>query len=104
MRLVYVTHARAKGLSEWQVLARPVLPNAFAPTWSLVGLILGNLLGGIAVIATVFTLPGLGRLLVDPIFARHYTAGHGCLLVPTVLYGLVQMTAQRLLGTAFVST
>src|SRR3546814_18961187 len=40
MRLEYVTHARAKGLSEWQVLARHVLPNAFAPTWPLGGFIL----------------------------------------------------------------
>jgi peptide/nickel transport system permease protein len=65
LRLEYVTHARAKGVPEWRVLGRHVLPNAFAPTWTLIGLVLGNLLGGIAVIETVFTLPGLGRLLVD---------------------------------------
>ena len=70
MRLEYVTHARAKGLAEWQVLARHVLPNAFAPTWTLVGLILGNLLGGIAVIEAVFTLPGLGRLVFQAISNR----------------------------------
>jgi peptide/nickel transport system permease protein len=58
LRLEYVTHARAKGLPERRVLARHVLPNAFAPTWTLVGLILGNLLGGIAVLETVFTLRG----------------------------------------------
>src|SRR6185437_15640051 len=54
MKLDYVTHARAKGLSEPQVLARHVFPNAFAPTLTLVGLALGQLLGGIAVIETVF--------------------------------------------------
>src|SRR5579883_1040919 len=58
LRLDYITHARAKGLPERTVLARHVFPNAFAPTLTLVGLSLGHLLGGIAVIETVFTLPG----------------------------------------------
>jgi len=61
LRLDYIAHARAKGLSEGAVLWRHALRNAFAPTWTLVGLILGNLLGGIAVLETVFTLPGVGR-------------------------------------------
>ncbi len=43
--------------------------NAFAPTWTLIGLILGGLLGGIAITETVFTIPGLGRLLVEAIHA-----------------------------------
>jgi peptide/nickel transport system permease protein len=91
LRLEYVTHARAKGLSERRVLARHVLPNAFAPTWTLVGLILGNLLGGIAVLETVFTLPGLGRLLVDAIYARDYPVVQACLLFTAVLYVLVNL-------------
>ncbi len=91
LRLDYVTHARAKGLSERRVLARHVLPNAFAPTWTLVGLILGNLLGGIAVLETVFTLPGLGRLLVDAVFARDYPVVQGCLLFTALLYVLVNL-------------
>lgn len=91
LRLEYVTHARAKGLSERRVLARHVLPNAFAPTFTLVGLILGNLLGGAAVIETVFTLPGLGRLLVDAIYARDYPVVQGCLLFTAVLYVLVNL-------------
>jgi peptide/nickel transport system permease protein len=91
LRLEYITHARAKGLSERRVLARHVLPNAFAPTWTLVGLILGNLLGGIAVLETVFTLPGLGRLLVDAVFARDYPVVQGCLLFTAFLYVLVNL-------------
>ena len=63
--LDYVLHARAKGLDDDRVLSRHVFPNAFAPTLTLTGLLLANLLGGIAVIETVFTLPGLGRLMVD---------------------------------------
>src|SRR5688572_109405 len=91
LRLEYVTHARAKGLSERRVLLRHVLPNAFAPTWTLVGLVLGNLLGGIAVLETVFTLPGLGRLLVDGIFARDYPVVQGCLLFTAFIYVLVNL-------------
>ncbi|KJC40263.1 peptide ABC transporter [Bradyrhizobium sp. LTSP849] len=91
LRLEYVTHARAKGAPEWRVLARHVLPNAFAPTWTLIGLVLGHLLGGIAVIETVFTLPGLGRLLVDSIFARDYPVVQGCLLFTAVIYVVVNL-------------
>ncbi|WP_407164993.1 ABC transporter permease [Bradyrhizobium sp. ORS 111] len=91
LRLEYVTHALAKGVPEWLVLGRHVLPNAFAPTWTLIGLVLGHLLGGIAVIETVFTLPGLGRLLVDSIFARDYPVVQGCLLFTAVIYVVVNL-------------
>lgn len=90
-RLEYITHARAKGVSEGAVLLRHALPNAFAPTWTLIGLVLGNLLGGIAVVETVFTLPGLGRLLVDAIFARDYPVIQGCMLFTAVIYVVVNL-------------
>lgn len=91
LRMEYVTHARAKGLSEAVVLLRHVFPNAFAPTLTLVGLTLGHLLGGIAVIETVFTLPGLGRLMVDSILARDYPVVQGCLLFTGMVYVLVNL-------------
>lgn len=91
LRLEYVMHARAKGLSERKVLLRHVLPNAFAPTWTMIGLVLGGLLGGIAVLETVFTLPGLGRLLVDAIFARDYPVVQGCLLFTAMIYVIVNL-------------
>jgi peptide/nickel transport system permease protein len=91
LRLEYVSHARAKGASELRVLARHVLPNAFAPTLTLIGLVLGNLLGGIAVLETVFTLPGLGRLLVDAIFARDYPVVQGTLLFTATVYVLIHL-------------
>jgi peptide/nickel transport system permease protein len=92
MRMDYVTHARAKGLSERAVLTRHVLPNAFAPTLTLVGLTLGHLLGGAAVIETVFTLPGLGRLIVESILARDYAVVQGCLLFTALVYVLVNLS------------
>lgn len=91
LRLDYVTHARAKGLSERAVLWHHTFKNAFGPTWTLIGLVLGNLLGGIAVVETVFTIPGLGRLLVDAIFARDYPVIQGCLLFIALIYVLVNL-------------
>lgn len=86
LRLDYITHARAKGLTESAVLWRHAFKNAFGPTWTMIGLILGNLLGGIAVIETVFTIPGLGRLMVDSIFQRDYPVIQGCLLFIALCY------------------
>ncbi|MDB6051139.1 MAG: peptide transporter [Pseudomonas sp.] len=91
LRLEYIAHARAKGLTERAVLWRHTLRNAFAPTWTLIGLILGNLLGGIAVIETVFTIPGIGRLMVDSIYARDYPVLQGSLLLITFVYVLVNL-------------
>jgi peptide/nickel transport system permease protein len=91
LRMDYITHARAKGLSEAVVLLRHVFPNAFAPTLTLVGLTLGHLLGGIAVVETVFTLPGLGRLMVDSILARDYPVVQGCLLFTGLVYVLINL-------------
>lgn len=91
LRLDYITHARAKGLSEMTVLWRHAFKNAFGPTWTLIGLVLGNLLGGIAVVETVFTIPGLGRLLVDSIFARDYPVIQGCMLFIAFTYVLVNL-------------
>ena len=91
LRLDYITHARAKGLSESAVLWRHAFKNAFGPTWTLIGLVLGNLLGGIAVVETVFTIPGLGRLLVDAIFARDYPVIQGCMPFVAFTYVLVNL-------------
>jgi len=96
MRLEYITHARAKGLSEGAVLWRHAFRTAFAPTWTLIGLMLGNLLGGIAVVETVFTIPGLGRLLVDSIYARDYPVVQGCLLFVAGIYVVVNLIVDLL--------
>ena len=90
-RLDYITHARAKGLSEPAVMWRHAFKNAFAPTWTLIGLILGSLLANIAVIETVFTIPGLGRLLIDAIYARDYPVVQGCMLYIAFMYVVVNL-------------
>jgi peptide/nickel transport system permease protein len=96
LRLEYITHARAKGLAERTVLWRHALPNAFAPVLTVLGLMLGSLLGGAVVIETVFTLPGLGRLLVDGIYARDYPVVQGTLLLVAAIYVLTNLLVDLL--------
>ncbi len=96
LRQEYITHARAKGLPESTVLAKHAFKNAFAPTLTLTGLLLGSLLGGVAVIETVFTLPGIGRLLVDSIYARDYAVVQGVLLFVALIYVTVNMLVDLL--------
>lgn len=96
LRLDYVTHARAKGLSEPVVLTRHVFKNAFGPALTVIGLILGGLLGGASVTETVFSLPGIGRLLVDAIYARDYPVLQGCLLFIAFLYVIVNLVVDLL--------
>lgn len=91
LRLDYIASARAKGLSEAAMLRRHAFRNAFGPTWTLIGLVVGNLLAGIAVIEMVFTIPGLGRLLIDAIFARDYPVIQGCLLLVATAYVVVNL-------------
>lgn len=96
LRLDYIAHARAKGLSEGAVLLRHAMPNAFAPTLTLIGVVMGGLLGGAAVTETVFTLPGLGRLLVDAIYGRDYPVIQGAMLFIATVYVAVNLLVDLL--------
>lgn len=96
LRLEYITHARAKGLSEGTVLWRHALPNSFAPVLTVLGLMLGSLLGGAVVIESVFTLPGLGRFLVDGIYARDYPVVQGTLLLVAGIYVVTNLVVDLL--------
>lgn len=89
LRLDYVTHARAKGASEGRVLGGHVLRNAFGPSWTLIGLMLGSLVGGIAIVETVFTIPGIGRLIVESVYQRDYPVIQACLLIVALSYVFV---------------
>jgi len=96
----YVRTARAKGLSEARVVRRHVLRNALIPVVTVLGLQLGTLVGGAVITEYVFALPGVGRLVVDAVFARDYPLVQGvvllialafivCNLVVDVLYGWI---------------
>ena len=66
----YVRTARAKGLAEALVIRRHALRNTLIPFITVVGVQIGNLLGGAVVTETIFSLPGLGRLVVAAIYQR----------------------------------
>ena len=86
LRLEYITHARAKGLSNWKVTTKHALKNAFGPTLTTIGIQYGRLLGGAVVTETVFSLPGLGKYVVVSIAARDYPAVQGCILFMALVY------------------
>ena len=81
----HIRTARAKGLSEPQIIVRHVLRNALIPTVTLLGLQLGFLLGGSIVIEQVFALPGLGRLVLFAINNRDLPLIQGLVLFIAIL-------------------
>jgi peptide/nickel transport system permease protein len=87
----YIRTARAKGLTETQVVCRHALPNALVPIVTVVGLQFGALLAGAIVTETIFSWPGLGRLTVSAISNRDYALVQGCLLSIGLTYVLVNL-------------
>lgn len=77
----YIRTARAKGLKEKVVMNKHALKNALIPAITLLGMRIGWIFGGSAILETVFGIPGLGRLMVDGIFARDYPVVQGSMLV-----------------------
>ncbi|MBZ5696536.1 MAG: ABC transporter permease [Acidobacteriia bacterium] len=87
----YVRTARAKGLSESAVLFRHAFRNALIPILTILGLQFGTLLAGTIVTETIFSWPGIGRLVVQAIGARDYPLLQGCILLIAVSYVLVNL-------------
>src|SRR4029079_11453442 len=77
----YVRTARAKGLTERVVVTRHALKNGLIPVATVLGLQLGGLVGGAVITEYVFALPGVGRLVVDAVFARDYPLVQGVVLL-----------------------
>ena len=87
----YVRTARAKGLREGLVLMRHALRNALIPIVTVIGINVGILLGGSAVIETVFVLPGVGQLVVRSVYNRDLPVIQGLILYVAVVYVLVNL-------------
>lgn len=87
----YVRTARAKGLSEVRVNYIHALRNSLIPLITIVGLQIGQILGGAVVIEVVFLWPGLGKLAVDSIFAKDYPVVQGVVLIAAFSYMLVNL-------------
>jgi peptide/nickel transport system permease protein len=80
----YVRTARAKGLAEAAVVRRHAMKNALIPVVTVMGLQFGGLIGGAVITEYVFALPGVGRLVVDAVFARDYPLVQGVVLLIAV--------------------
>src|SRR5262245_22270095 len=94
----YVRTARAKGLSEGQVIRGHVLKNALIPVVTVLGLQLGTLIGGAVITEYVFALPGVGRLVVAAGFARDYPLVQGVVLLIAVGFILSNLVVDVLYG------
>ena len=92
----YVRTARAKGLVERSVIFRHALRNAFIPLMTVIGLSFAALLGGAVVTEQIFTLPGVGRLLIQAIGRRDFPLVQGTVLVIAALYVLINLVVDLL--------
>jgi ABC-type dipeptide/oligopeptide/nickel transport system permease component len=82
----YVRTARAKGLAEHTVIWRHALKNSLIPLVTVVGLQMGELLGGTVVIETVFAWPGVGRLIIQAVFQRDYPLVQAAVFVLALIF------------------
>lgn len=94
----YIATARAKGLSERVVIFVHATRNAMIPVITLVGLEFGTLLGGAVITETVFSFPGVGRLLVDSILVRDYNLVQACVVIIAAGFVLVNLIVDLLYG------
>lgn len=96
LRQEYMTTARAKGLRTQAVVLRHGLKNALIPVVTIVGLQIGNLLGGAVVIETVFARQGIGRLAIDAILAKDFPVIQGVVLFAAIIYVSVNLLVDLL--------
>jgi peptide/nickel transport system permease protein len=89
----FVTMARMKGISEWKVVLRHAARNAMLPVVTAMALGIGYSIGGDVVTETIFSWPGLGRMLVRSVSARDYPVAQGAFLVLAALMVFMNLIA-----------
>lgn len=87
----YIRTARSKGLGDRLILFRHAMRNALLPLVTVIGLQFGALLGGAVLTETVFVLPGVGKFLVDSIFARDYPVVQGFTVIIAMIFVVVNL-------------
>ena len=98
LRELYVTAARARGVSEARAVLAHAFRNSLIPIVTVVGLQFGSVLTGAVITETIFAWPGVGRLLVQSISARDYPAVQGCILLIAVTYVSMNLLIDMLYG------
>ena len=96
LREDYVRTAWAKGLSEWVVILRHALKNAFIPVLTVISLQFGYLLGGAVLTESIFAWPGVGRWLLLSVYARDFRAIQGGVLMVATTFVVINLIADLL--------
>ncbi|MCD6509801.1 MAG: ABC transporter permease [Thermoprotei archaeon] len=96
LRQEFVRYALSKGLPRRVVLYKHVLRNALIPVLTITGLQFGALLGGAPITETVFAWPGIGKYIVDSIFAKDYPAVQGAVFIFALIYAIVNLVTDLL--------
>ena len=91
LRQDFIRTQRAKGLSEYKVVYKHAIRNAMVPVVTVIGLNFGLLLSGAILTETVFSWPGVGRLVVDAVYQRDYPLVIGCILVFALVFVIVNL-------------
>ncbi len=96
----YIRTARAFAIPRRAIAYRYALKNAVIPSITVIGLGVGKLLGGAVFVEIIFSRPGLGKLIVDAVYARDFPVVQGGILVATILFVLANLIAD--ISYAFV--
>jgi len=94
----FIVVARSKGLGRWTAFSRHALPNAFLPTLTAGGLLLGQLLAGSVLVEKVFNWPGVGALVTDGILRQDFAVVQAFILLSAFVYVLVNLVVDMLYG------
>jgi len=98
MRQDYITTARAKGLSEYFIILKHAFGNAFIPIVTTIGLTFSGTMGGAIVTERVFSIPGIGKLMVDSIDQRNYPMVQGAVLLSAAWFCLINLAIDVIYG------
>ena len=82
----YITTARAKGLAEWVVIHMHGLRNAMIPVVTIIGLEFGHLLGGAVIVETIFAWPGIGRLMIQAVYAKDFPLVQASVTITALIF------------------
>ena len=96
IRQDYMRTARAKGLSEYKVIMKHGLQNALIPVVTILGIQLGRTLGGSIVTESIFSIPGLGSLLVTSIYSKNYPSIQGTVLFCALSFCIINLVVDVL--------
>ena len=100
VRQDYICAARAKGLSESKVINKHAMKNALIPILTVIGMDFGTSLGGAVITESVFSIPGLGKYMLDAIKSRDYPVVQGGVLILAIMFSLVTLAVD--IAYAFV--